>query len=130
MDFPGDVKYTKEHEWARQAGREVTIGITAHAQEELGDIVFLELPKVGTEVVQGKTFGVVESVKAVSDLYSPVSGTVTRINEALLDAPETVNGDPYGKGWMIVLETAEGDSLDALLSAGDYEAFVAAEKGA
>jgi glycine cleavage system H protein len=130
MDFPGDVKYTKEHEWARQAGREVTIGITAHAQEELGDIVFLELPKVGAKVVQGKTFGVVESVKAVSDLYSPVSGTVTRINEALLDAPETVNGDPYGKGWMIVLKTAEDDSLDSLLSAGDYEAYVAAEKGA
>lgn len=91
---------------------------------------FLELPKVGTEVAQGKTFGVVESVKAVSDLYSPVSGTVIRINEALLDAPETVNGDPYGKGWMIVLEAAEEGGLDSLLSAGDYEAYVAAEKGA
>jgi glycine cleavage system H protein len=130
MDFPGDVKYTREHEWARPAGREVTIGITAYAQEELGDIVFLELPKVGTEVAQGKTFGVVESVKAVSDLYSPVSGTVIRINEALLDAPETVNGDPYGKGWMIVLEAAEEGGLDSLLSAGDYEAYVKAEKGA
>ena len=130
MDFPGDVKYTKEHEWARKKGKEITIGITAHAQEELGDIVFLELPAVGASLVQGKTFGVVESVKAVSDLYSPVSGTVTRINEALLDTPETVNGDPYGKGWMIVLKTAEGAGLDSLLSAGDYEAYVTAEKGA
>jgi glycine cleavage system H protein len=130
MDFPGDVKYTKEHEWARKQGKEITIGITAHAQEELGDIVFLELPEVGAGLVQGKTFGVVESVKAVSDLYSPVSGTVTRINDALLDAPETVNGDPYGKGWMIVLETADDGVLDSLLSAEDYEAYVTAEKGA
>jgi len=130
MDFPGDVKYTREHEWARKQGKEITIGITAHAQEELGDIVFLELPAVGASLVQGKTFGVVESVKAVSDLYSPVSGTVTRINDALLDAPETVNGDPYGKGWMIVLETADDGALDSLLSAGDYEAYVTAEKGA
>jgi glycine cleavage system H protein len=130
MDFPGDVKYTKEHEWARKQGKEITIGITAHAQEELGDIVFLELPEVGASLVQGKTFGVVESVKAVSDLYSPVSGTVTRINDALLDAPETVNGDPYGKGWMIVLKTADDGVLDSLLSAEDYEAYVTAEKGA
>jgi glycine cleavage system H protein len=130
MDFPGDVKYTREHEWARKQGKEITIGITAHAQEELGDIVFLELPEVGASLVQGKTFGVVESVKAVSDLYSPVSGTVTRINDALLDAPETVNGDPYGKGWMIVLETADDGVLDSLLSAEDYEAYVTAEKGA
>jgi len=90
MDFPADLKYTREHEWARQEGGEITVGITSHAQAELGDIVFLELPEVGAQVEQGKTFGVVESVKAVSDLYSPVSGQVVRINADLVDAPERV----------------------------------------
>ena len=129
MSFPENLRYTKEHEWAKKEGGEVTVGITSYAQEELGDIVFIELPAVGTQVIAGKTFGVVESVKAVSDLYSPVSGTVTRINDALQDAPETVNADPYGKGWMIAVEAAGEEGLDSLLSAGDYEAFVAKEKG-
>lgn len=129
MDFPGNLKYTREHEWARKEGGETVVGITSYAQEELGDIVFLELPKVGTVIARGKTFGVVESVKAVSDLYAPVSGKVTRVNEALVDAPETVNEDPYGKGWMIALEVKEEGELDSLLSAGDYQAFVGEEKG-
>ena len=128
MDFPADLKYTREHEWARQEGREVTVGISSYAQEELGDIVFLELPKAGTEVERGKTFGVVESVKAVSDLYSPVSGRVVRINEDILDAPETVNSEPYGKGWMIVVEVAEEGDLEGLLSPDEYESFVREEQ--
>lgn len=128
MDFPADLKYTREHEWAKQEGREVTVGITSYAQEELGDIVFLELPKAGAEVEKGKTFGVVESVKAVSDLYSPVSGKVVRINEDIIDAPETVNSDPYGKGWMIVVEISEEGDLGGLLSPGDYETYVGEEK--
>jgi glycine cleavage system H protein len=126
MDFPADLKYTREHEWGRQEGGEVTVGITSHAQAELGDIVFLELPEVGARVEQGKTFGVVESVKAVSDLYSPVSGEVVRINADLVDAPERVNADPYGEGWMVVVETS-GDGGD-LLSAAEYEQFVKEEK--
>jgi len=126
MDFPADLKYTREHEWARQEGGEVTVGITSHAQAELGDIVFLELPEVGARMEQGKTFGVVESVKAVSDLYSPVSGQVVRVNVDLVDAPERVNADPYGEGWMIVIE-ASGAGKD-LLSAAEYEQFVKEEK--
>jgi glycine cleavage system H protein len=129
MDLPTELKYTMEHEWAGLEGREVTIGITGHAQEELGDIVFLELPAVGTEVEKGKTFGVVESVKAVSDLYSPVSGKVVRVNEVLLDTPEAVNADPYGKGWMIVVELSGEGVLEGLLSAADYEVYVREEKG-
>ena len=126
MDFPADLKYTREHEWARQEGGEVTIGITDHAQAELGDIVFLELPEVGAAVEEGKTFGVVESVKAVSDLYSPVSGEVVRINADLVDAPERVNADPYGEGWMIVV--ASDGAGKGLLSAEEYGKFVEEEK--
>lgn len=128
MKFPEDVKYTKEHEWARKSGSEVTIGITDHAQEELGDIVFIELPSVGDEVIAGKAFGVVESVKAVSDLYAPVSGKVTQVNDGLLETPEVVNADPYGRGWMIVIELSPGADLTGLLSAPDYEAYVKEEK--
>ena len=126
MDFPADLKYTREHEWARQEGGEITVGITSHAQAELGDIVFLELPEVGAQVEQGKTFGVVESVKAVSDLYSPVSGQVVRVNADLVDAPERVNADPYGEGWMVVVETSGAGG--ELLSAAEYEQFVKEEK--
>jgi len=128
MQFPDDLKYTKEHEWARPAGSEVTVGITDHAQEELGDIVFLELPEEGAAVVRGKTFGVVESVKAVSDLYSPVTGKVVRVNKALLDVPEKVNQDPYGDGWMITVATDGGEAAD-LLDAAAYEKYVLEEKG-
>lgn len=126
MEYPADLKYTKEHEWARQEGREVTVGITAHAQAELGDIVFIELPEAGATVEAGKTFGVVESVKAVSDLYSPVSGTVVRVNGDLMDAPEKVNEDPYGTGWMIVVEVSAEE--ENLLTAEEYERFVKEEK--
>lgn len=129
MNVPADLKYTKEHEWARPRGREVTVGITDHAQSELGDIVFLELPAEGAAVAAGKTFGVVESVKAVSDLYSPVTGKVLRVNSDLLDAPEKVNQDPYGDGWMLVVEAADESSLASLLDAAAYEAYVAEEKG-
>ena len=127
MDLPTHLKYTKEHEWAKVDGKEITVGITSYA-EELGDIVFLELPAAGAEVTQGKTFGVVESVKAVSDLYSPVSGKVLRVNDAVVDAPETVNSDPFGAGWMIVVEASDPGQVDGLLTAADYAAFVAAEK--
>ncbi len=129
MNFPEDLKYTREHEWARQEGGQVTVGITDHAQHELGDIVFLELPEVGAAVSQGKTFGVVESVKAVSDLYSPVTGKVVKVNSALLDAPEKVNEDPYGDGWMIVVEASGASELTSLLTASAYESYVREEKG-
>lgn len=128
MNYPQELKYTKEHEWARRVAMEVTVGITSHAQEELGDIVFVELPAVGTMVEKEKTFGVVESVKAVSDLYAPVSGKVVRVNEALVDTPEAVNEEPYGKGWMIVVEISDERELAGLLAAGDYEVYVNEEK--
>lgn len=122
--FPADLRYTREHEWIRVAGGEGVVGITAHAQEQLGDVVFVELPAVGAELVQGKPFGVVESVKSVSDLYAPVSGRVVRINERLADAPELVNRDPYGEGWMIAVALADASELDRLLTAEEYRAFV------
>ena len=128
MQFPDELKYTREHEWARAEGGKVTVGITDHAQAELGDIVFLELPDEGTAVEKGKTFGVVESVKAVSDLYAPVSGKVVQVNADLVDTPEAVNQEPYGRGWMIVVEV-DGDLPEGLLSAAEYEKYVQEEKG-
>ena len=124
MAYPANLKYTKEHEWLNPETGEV--GITDHAQESLGDIVFVELPKPGTEVVAGKSFGTVESVKAVSDLFAPVSGTVTAINESLNTAPEQVNKDPHG-AWMIRLKVKDPKEAAKLLSAADYEKFVAEE---
>jgi len=118
--YPKDLKYTEEHEWVRVEDGIATVGITHYAQEQLGDIVFVELPEVGQRLEKGESFGVVESVKTVSDLYSPVSGTVTEINEELLDAPEKVNEDPYGAGWMIKLEMADAGELDELLDAAEY----------
>lgn len=123
---PKDLKYTKEHEWIRVTGKEGVVGITDHAQESLGDIVFVELPKAGAEVFAGKTFGTVESVKAVSDLYSPVSGSITAINEELATAPEKVNQDAFS-AWMIKVQLSDPEELKALLSADDYEKFVAEE---
>jgi glycine cleavage system H protein len=123
MTYPTDRKYTKEHEWITADG---TIGITDHAQESLGDIVFVELPKVGTEIVAGKSFGTVESVKAVSDLFAPVSGTVTAVNEALATAPEQVNKDAHG-AWMVKIKVKDPAEMNALLSAADYEKFVSEE---
>jgi glycine cleavage system H protein len=128
MAYPTDRKYTKEHEWIQASGSSAAIGITDHAQESLGDIVFVELPKVGAELIAGKTFGTVESVKAVSDLYAPASGTVTEINGDLATAPEKVNKDPHGS-WMMKITLKNPGELDGLLSAADYEKFVAEEGG-
>ncbi len=125
MPYPSDRKYTKEHEWITADG---TVGITDHAQDSLGDIVFVELPKVGTELTVGKAFGTVESVKAVSDLYAPASGTVSAVNEALATAPEQVNKDAHG-AWMIKVKVKDPAEMNALLSAADYEKFVSEEAG-
>ncbi len=122
---PGDRKYTKEHEWAKTEGQRVRVGITEYAQAQLGDVVYVELPQVGAEIRAGKQFGVVESVKAASDLYSPITGKVVEVNSALESTPETVNSDPYGDGWMIVVEPSNAAELDGLLSAADYEKFTA-----
>ena len=119
--IPKDLKYTREHEWIKVEGGKGTIGITHFAQDQLGDVVFVELPEVGRVLKQGEAFGVVESVKTVSDLYSPVGGKVVRVNDKLLDRPELVNSDPYGEGWMVELEVAEAGDLDALLDAAAYE---------
>jgi glycine cleavage system H protein len=128
MDYPTDRKYTKEHEWIQVNGSSAAVGITDYAQQSLGDIVFVEVPKVGAELAAGKTFGTVESVKAVSDLFSPASGTVTEVNGELATSPEKVNKDPHGS-WMIKLALKNAGELDGLLSAGDYEKFVAEEAG-
>jgi glycine cleavage system H protein len=126
MPYPADYKYTKEHEWIKADGKNATIGITHYAQESLGDIVFVELPKVGSEITSAKTFGSVESVKAVSDLYAPVSGTVTDVNAELATAPEKINKDAHS-AWMIKITLKDPNELNALLSAPDYEKFVAEE---
>ncbi|MFY9910548.1 MAG: glycine cleavage system protein GcvH [Candidatus Sulfotelmatobacter sp.] len=128
MAYPTDRKYTKEHEWILPNGNNATIGITDHAQESLGDIVFVELPKVGAELTAGKAFGTVESVKAVSDLYAPASGTVTEINNDLATSPEKVNKDAHGS-WMIKITLKNPQELNALLSSADYDKFVAEEGG-
>jgi glycine cleavage system H protein len=125
-NVPADLRYTREHEWAKAEGNRVRVGITAYAQEQLGDVVFVELPKVGAKVTQMQGFGVVESVKAVSDLFAPLDGTVAEVNEALRDTPEAVNQDPYGRGWMIVITPSRPAQLDALMMAKQYEDFVAA----
>ena len=122
---PADLKYTREHEWAKRDGARIRVGITAFAQEQLGDVVFVELPKVGAKVTRRQSFGVVESVKAVSDLFAPISGEVVEINTELPGAPETINRDPYGKGWMIVIAPSNAGEWDGLLSPAQYEQFVA-----
>jgi len=128
MAYPTDLKYTKEHEWIKVDGSSASIGITHYAQESLGDIVFVELPKVGADVAKGKTFGTVESVKAVSDLYAPVSGKVTEVNGELTTAPEKINKDA-NQTWMIKVAPKDPGELSDLLSAADYEKFVAEEGG-
>jgi glycine cleavage system H protein len=120
-NVPKDLRYTREHEWAKQEGTRVRVGITAYAEEQLGDVVFVELPKVGAKVTASKGFGVVESVKAVSDLFAPVSGEVVEVNGALPNKPETVNQDPYGKGWMVVIQPSNKAEWDQLLTAQQYE---------
>jgi glycine cleavage system H protein len=128
MAYPAEFKYTKEHEWIKAEGATATIGITTYAQESLGDIVFVELPKVGSEIALGKTFGSVESVKAVSDLYAPASGTVTEVNADLATAPEKINKDAHGS-WMVKIQLKNPDELKSLLAASDYEKFVSEEGG-
>jgi glycine cleavage system H protein len=128
MEFPEDLKYSKEHEWVLVEGNVVTVGITDYAQEQLGDIVFVELPGVGDKVSKEDAFGVVESVKAVSDVYAPVSGKVLEVNDDLPENPEMLNEDPYGDGWMIKVEMSDPEELADLLTAAEYEQFVAEEK--
>ncbi len=127
MSYPEDLRYTKEHEWVRVEAGVGTIGITDHAQKELGDIVYVDLPKVGAHIEQGKSLGSVESVKAVSDIYSPVSGEVAEVNETLAQAPERLNQDPYGAAWLVKLRMTAPDEAKRLLSAADYQAYVGAE---
>ncbi len=124
-NYPAELRYTREHEWAKIEGTRARIGITHFAQEQLGDVVFVELPKIGTRVTQMQTFGVVESVKAVSDLFAPLSGEVVEINTALTQNPELVNQDPYSKGWMIVVALANPKEVENLLDASAYEAYLA-----
>ena len=120
MSYPDDLRYSKEHEWVRVDGSRATIGITTFAADELGDIVFVELPDVGSTVSQFATFGVVESVKAVSDLYAPISGTVIEVNEALRDTPELLNSDAFGTGWIATVELADPSEVDRLMDAAAY----------
>jgi glycine cleavage system H protein len=124
MEFPAGLRYTKEHEWIRVEGSQAYVGITDYAQQELGDVVYVELPEAGGALRSMEPFGVVESVKAVSDLFSPVSGAVTQVNEELFNRPELVNNDPYGQGWMLLVEISDPSQLDALLTAEQYEAYL------
>ena len=124
MDFPKDLKYTEEHEWVLVEDDIVTIGVTDFAQDQLGDIVFVELPEVGDTLEEGDTFGVIESVKAVSDVYAPVSGEVVAINEALPDEPEALNNSPYDEGWMIKMKLTDSGALADLMDVAAYQAFV------
>ena len=128
MEFQKDIKYTKEHEWARTEGNIITVGITDYAQDSLGDVVYLELPAEGTTVTKDETFGVIESVKAVSDLYSPITGTVIEVNDALVDNPEVINDDPYGDAWILKVEMNAPAELAELLTADEYKKYVEEEK--
>jgi glycine cleavage system H protein len=125
--YPNDLRYTKDHEWVRAAGDRGTIGITHYAQKQLGDVVFLELPEVGRAIEAGKVFGTVESVKAVSELYAPVSGEVVEANTGLVSKPELINTEPYGGAWMIVVKLADPKSLSELMDAAAYKAYVESE---
>jgi glycine cleavage system H protein len=127
MNYPDDLKYTEQHEWARLDGNSVWVGITDFAQDALGDVVYVDIPEVGTEVRAGEPFGEVESTKSVSDVYAPVTGTVTARNDALVDSPELVNRDPYGDGWMVAIEPSDASELERLLTASAYREV--AEKG-
>jgi glycine cleavage system H protein len=125
--YPKDLRYDKEHEWVRMDGDVATIGISHFAQDQLGEVVYVDLPSVGDSISSGETFGEIESVKSVSELYAPLAGEVVKVNEALDDAPETVNEDPYGEGWMIQVKVADASEADSLMSADEYEAFIAEE---
>ncbi len=128
MAYPASYRYTKEHEWIDADGKNGTVGITDYAQNSLGDIVYVELPKIGTDVAAGKVFGSVESVKAVSDLYSPVTGKVTAVNEELVNAPEKINTEPH-TAWIIKIELSNPAELESLLDASAYESYIAEETG-
>ena len=128
MEFPEELKYTKEHEWVLIEAGTATVGITDYAQDQLGDIVFVELPAVGDKVSKEDAFGVVESVKAVSDIYAPLSGKVIEVNDDLPDDPEMLNEDPYGDGWIIRIELTDPDEIEDLMTAAEYEQYVAEEK--
>ena len=130
MEFPQELRYTEQHEWIRTEGDRLRVGITDFAQDALGDVVYVDVPEVGTEVKAGQAFGEVESTKSVSDVYAPVSGTVVERNATLSDTPETVNDDPYGEGWMIVIEPSDRSELEALLDASAYRQFTERESGA
>ncbi len=125
MNFPENIKYTKDHEWIRIEGSEGFVGITEYAQGELGDIVFVELPKAGAQIQKGQSFGTVEAVKAVSDLYAPVSGTVKEVNKVINDSPDVINKDPYGEGWMLKITVDNAQELDSLLDAESYKKLIA-----
>lgn len=124
MEFPEDLKYTREHEWISIEGSVATIGITDHAQEQLGDVVFVELPGVGDRIEKADAFGVVESTKAVSDVYAPLSGEVTEVNDDLPDNPELINEDPYGDGWMVKVTIGDQADLEDLMTADEYRKFI------
>jgi glycine cleavage system H protein len=127
MSYPGTYRYTKEHEWLDADGDHGKIGITDHAQHELGDIVFVDLPKPGSKLTKGHTFGSVESVKAVSDVYSPVSGEVVEANDLLSKSPEKLNEDPHGDGWLIKVKLSDAQDIEGLMTAADYEKYIGAE---
>ena len=118
--IPQNLKYTKEHEWARVEAKTVVVGVTAHAQEALGDVVYVELPKIGAQLVEGKQFGVIESTKAVSDLFAPLSGKVVKVNDALTGNPSIINTDPYGQGWIVEVEPSDSEQVGKLLDAAAY----------
>ena len=124
MNVPDDLRYTSDHEWARADGNRITIGITDYAQDALGDVVFVQLPEPGTTVDAGASFSEVESTKSVSDIYAPVGGTVVEVNNELTDAPQRLNEDPYGEGWICVIEVADASTLDGLLDATGYQKLI------
>jgi glycine cleavage system H protein len=127
--YPAELRYTREHEWAKVEGKRARVGITHYAQDQLGDVVFVDLPKVGARVTQMQAFGVVESVKAVSDLFAPLSGVVVEVNQELTKQPERVNRDPYGAGWLVVVELANPAEAEQLMSAQQYEKFLESAGG-
>lgn len=128
LDFTEELYYSKDHEWAKVEGNQIIVGITHYAQDALGDIVFLELPPVGTDVEANVPFATIESVKSVSDVYSPVTGKITEVNDAVTDAPEIINQDPYGEGWMVKIEMENKEELKNLISSEEYQKFIAEQK--
>jgi glycine cleavage system H protein len=128
--YPSELRYTKEHEWVRLQDGIATVGITDYAQRELGDVVYVELPKVGARLLAGKTLGTVESVKAVSEIYCPVAGQVTEVNSALTDTPETINSDPHGKAWLVKLKVDDAGAVSGLMDAAAYQTFISEQKDA